>query len=79
MRLTPNAVCQQDDTEVTLVGTDSSEEYKTKTFKVLVNDGTSGSCVTPEVGVFRMIFIVIRLIEEAAWECSDNYLYNCNR
>ena len=54
MRLTPNAVCQQDDTEVTLVGTDASGEYKTKTFKVLVNDNTSGSCVTPEVGVLRI-------------------------
>ncbi|KPA14599.1 hypothetical protein MHK_005189 [Candidatus Magnetomorum sp. HK-1] len=54
MRLTPNAFCQQDKTIVTLVGTDESEEYKTKTFTVLVNDSTSGSCVEPEIGVLRI-------------------------
>jgi photosystem II stability/assembly factor-like uncharacterized protein len=54
MKLTPNAVCQQDNTEVTLVGTDASGEYKTMTFKVLVNDRTSGSCAAPEVGVLRI-------------------------
>ena len=54
MRLTPNAVCQQDETILTLVGTDASGEYKTKTFTVLVNDRTSDSCIEPEVGVLRI-------------------------
>jgi len=54
MRLTPNAVCQQDETIVTLIGTDASGEYKTKTFTVLVNDSTSGSCTEPDVGVIKI-------------------------
>jgi len=54
MKLTPNAVCQQDETIVTLVGTDASGEYKTKTFTVLVNDDTSGSCTEPDVGVLKI-------------------------
>ena len=54
MRLTPNAVCQQDETIVTLIGTDASGEYKTKTFTVLVNNSTSGSCTEPDVGVIKI-------------------------
>jgi uncharacterized membrane protein len=54
MKLTPNAVCQQDETIVTLIGTDASGEYKTRTFTILVNDSTSGSCTEPDVGVLKI-------------------------
>ena len=55
MRLTPNAVCEKQETLVTLVGTDTTGIIKTKTFNVIVTDKTIGSCIKENTAVLRVV------------------------
>ncbi|KPA13896.1 hypothetical protein MHK_005897, partial [Candidatus Magnetomorum sp. HK-1] len=54
MSITPNAVCQREETLVTLIGSDSTGVIKTKTFTLVVNDKTTGSCTESDVGVVKI-------------------------